>query len=76
MGDVDGHGAPANRDGLGLLKGDGDALAEKTRQGGRGSWGGARSNRASGVLPEEVVGRTVEAAVGLHGKRSECVASE
>ena len=67
MGDVEGYGAPANRDGLGSLKGDGNALAEETRQGGGGSWGGARSSRAAGALPEEVVERTVEAAVGLHG---------
>ena len=37
VGDVKGHGTPANRDGLGALKGDGNALAEETRQGGGGS---------------------------------------
>ena len=67
MGDVEGHGAPANRDGLGAMKGDGNALAEETRHGGGGSWGGARSRRASDTLPKEVVERTVETAVGLHG---------
>ena len=56
MGDVEGNGAPASRDGLVALKGDGNALAEETRQG-----EGARSSRASGALPEEVVERTGEA---------------
>ena len=65
VGDVEGHGAPANRDGLGALKGDGDAQGEESRQGGGGSWGGAGSSRATGALPEEVEW-TVEAAVGLH----------
>ena len=37
VGDVGGLGAPANCDGLGALKGDGNALAEETRQGGGGS---------------------------------------
>ena len=37
VGDVEGQGMPANRDGLGALKGDKNALAEETRQGGGGS---------------------------------------
>ena len=60
MGEVEGPGAPANRDGLGALKGDGNALAKETRQGGGRSWGGTRSSRAAGALPEEVVEGTVE----------------
>ena len=67
MGDVEGNGALANRDGLGVLKGDRSVLAEETRQGRGGSRGGARSSRVSGALLEEVVEKTVEAAIGLHG---------
>ena len=37
VGDDEGHGAPANRNGLGTLKGDGNAMAEEARQGGGGS---------------------------------------
>ena len=37
VGDVEGHSKAANRDGLGALKGDGNALAEEIRQGGGGS---------------------------------------
>ena len=76
MADVEGHGAPASCDSLGALKGNENALAEETRQGGGGSWGGARNSHASGALPKEVVKRTAEAVVGLHGERSECVAKE
>ena len=36
VGDVREHGALANRDGLGALKGDENALMEETRQGGGG----------------------------------------
>ena len=37
MGDVKGHGALVNCDGMGALKGDGNALAGETRKGGGGS---------------------------------------
>ena len=37
VGNVEGLGAPANRDSLGARKGDENALAEETSQGGGGS---------------------------------------